>query len=63
MSGSHTVTLENQDDRVNLSIDGTAVGNDYIYKSPTTLQLGGSLKHGSQGWNNFDLQSISIVPE
>ena len=63
MSGSHTVTLENQDDRVNLSIDGTAVGNDYIYKSPTTLQLGGSLKHGSQGWNNFDLQSISIMPE
>ncbi len=63
MSGLHTVVLEDNDDRVSLSIDGNYVGQDYIYEQPTTIQLGGSLKHEVQGWNNFDLQSISIRAE
>ena len=63
MSGIHTVILENNNDRVSLSIDGSSVGQDYIYEQPTTIQLGGSLKHEVQGWNNFDLKSISITAE
>jgi len=62
-SSTHRIVLTKQTNQVMLSIDGTFIGTDIIGLPPTNVQLGGSLKHGSQGWNNFDLQSISVVPE
>lgn len=60
---TNKVILAKQGNQVILTIDGKIVGTDVLGKPPTTIELGGGLKHDSRKWNNFDLYSISVAPD
>lgn len=59
----HIVSLAKSGSRVTAFIDGNAVGQDNLGLPPITVKLGGDLSQTQNNWNNFELQSISVVAD
>ena len=59
---TNQIMLVKRGNQVVLTIDGKVVGADVLGRPPTAIQLGGGLKHDDRKWNNFDLYSVSVVP-